>query len=331
MRDREDNLPNVVSGALPLFYPPFDDPDFRRLYPFLGRSERVNTFTVSDSLSRTNLRMNFLDEGSGPPVVMVHGNPTWSYYWRNLIAALKGEHRCIALDHIGCGLSDKPPASVYDYSLKSRIDDLEALLDHLGIQEKITLVVQDWGGMIGLGYAARHPERIARIVASNTGCSRLPQSKGFPYSLWLGRNTKLGEWLILNRNAFCRLAAKWCVTRRPLPPDVREMYLKPYDSPAHRIAVLKFVQTIPLQPSDPGYDIVLGVEEAAAKLRSVPTLLLWGMKDFVFDRHFLAEWQRLYPHAITHTWPDCGHYLFEDATDEAIAKVKEFFTRHPVS
>ncbi len=282
-------------------------------------------------IPNSNHRLAYVDEGTGPPVVMLHGNPTWSFYYRNLVVALRDTHRCIVPDHIGCGLSDKPPTSLYDYSLKSRIDDVEALLDSLNIKEKITLVVQDWGGMIGMGYAARHPERIARIVATNTGCTRLPNAKGFPWSLWLGRNTKLGEWLILHRNLFCRLAAKWCVRRKPLPPDVRAMYLKPYDSPANRIAVLKFVQTIPLKPSDPGYDIVVGVEESAAKLRDVPTLLLWGMKDFVFDRHFLAEWQRLYPHAETKTWPDCGHYLLEDATDEAIMEVKTFLAKHPIS
>jgi cis-3-alkyl-4-acyloxetan-2-one decarboxylase len=280
---------------------------------------------------RNSIAKHYIDEGSGPPVVMLHGNPTWSFYYRNLVAALRDSNRCIVPDHIGCGLSDKPPASIYDYSLKSRIDDVEALLDHLGIREKITLVVQDWGGMIGMGYAARHSERIARIVATNTGCTRLPKAKGFPWSLWLGRNTKLGEWLILNRNAFCRLAAKWCVRRKPLLPDVRAMYLKPYDSPANRIAVLKFVQTIPLKPTDPGYDIVVGVEEAAAKFAGVPVLLLWGMKDFVFDRHFLAEWQRLFSHAETETWPDCGHYLLEDATDEVIMEVKAFLAKHPIS
>lgn len=290
------------------------------IYPFTGQT-----------LDRPGGRLHFLCEGAGPPVVMLHGNPTWSFYYRNLVLALRQTNRCIVPDHIGCGLSDKPPTSQYDYSLKSRIDDLEALLDSLNITEKITLVVQDWGGMIGMGYAARHPERIARIVATNTGCTRLPKSKGFPWSLWLGRNTRLGAWLILKQNAFCRLAAAWCVTRRPLTPDVRAMYLKPYDTPANRIAVLKFVQTIPLQPSDPGYDIVVGVEEAAPKFSQIPMLLLWGMKDFVFDRHFLTEWQRLYPHAETRTWSDCGHYLLEDATEEAIGAIREWLARHPVA
>lgn len=290
------------------------------LYPF-----------APQRFTRGGPALSYLDEGTGDPVVLLHGNPTWSFYYRHLVLALRDRHRCIAPDHIGCGLSDKPPASVYDYSLKSRIDDVEALLDHLNVRDRITLVVHDWGGMIGLGYAARHPERVKRIVALNTGCSRLPAAKGFPLSLRIGRNTRLGEWLILKRNAFCRAAANWCVTRRPLPADVRAMYLRPYDTPEHRVAVLKFVQTIPLKPTDPGYDIVVGVEEAAPKLRAVPVLLLWGMKDFVFDRHFLAEWQRFYPQAETHTWPDCGHYLLEDAGDEVIIRVQDFLTRHPLA
>ena len=289
------------------------------LYPLNGHN-----------LTRPAGRLHYLDEGTGDPVVMLHGNPTWSFYYRNLVLALRDNYRCVVPDHIGCGLSDKPPESLYDYSLKSRIDDLEALLDHLGLREDLTLVLHDWGGMIGMGYAARHPERIKRIVASNTGAFPLPKSKRLPRSLWLGRNTRLGAWLILRHNAFCRAAARWCVTRRKMPAHVRRMYLMPYDTPENRIAVLKFVQTIPLQPTDPGYDIITGVEASLPKFRDVPTLLLWGMRDFVFDKHFLAEWQRHFPHAQTHSWPDCGHYLLEDAGDEVIIRVKEFLAKHPI-
>jgi pimeloyl-ACP methyl ester carboxylesterase len=289
------------------------------LYPFTGHF-----------FDRPAGRLHYLDEGRGDPVVMLHGNPTWSFYYRNLVLELRESHRCIVPDHIGCGLSDKPPESRYDYSLKSRIDDLEALLDHVGVTSSITLVLHDWGGMIGMGFAARHPERIKRIIASNTGAFPLPTTKRFPFSLWLGRNTRLGAWLILKKNAFCRLAARWCVKRRKLSPEVREMLLLPYDTPEHRVAVLKFVQTIPLREMDLGYDIVRDTAASLEKFRDVPMLLLWGMKDFVFDRHFLAEWQRHFPHAETHTWPDCGHYLLEDATDQVIMNVREFLMKHPI-
>ena len=289
------------------------------LYPFAGRF-----------LDLSAGKLHYLDEGLGDPIVMLHGNPTWSFYYRNLVLALRGNYRCIVPDHIGCGRSDKPPATRYDYSLKSRVDDLEALLDHLGVRENLTLVLHDWGGMIGMTFAARHPERIKRIVASNTAAFPLPMGKRLPRSLRLGRNTRLGAWLILRRNAFCRLAARWCVARKPLPPEIREMYLRPYDTAENRVAVLNFVQTIPLKETDPGYDIVRDTAAALLKFSNLPTLLLWGMKDFVFDRHFLAEWQRYFPHAEVHTWPDCGHYLLEDAADEVIMRVRQFLANHPI-
>jgi haloalkane dehalogenase len=289
------------------------------LYPFEPR-----IFT------RHNLRMSYLDEGRGDPVVMLHGNPTWSFYYRNLVLALRDSYRCIAPDHIGCGLSDKPTVKFYDYSLRSRVDDVEALLDRLALRDNLTLVVHDWGGMIGMTFAARHPERIKRLVVSNTAAFPMPASKKLPWSLWLGRNTSLGAWLILKYNAFCRLAASWCVERRKLPDDVRQMYLMPYDTPEHRVAVLKFVQTIPLDPSDPGYDILHDTALSLEKFRGVPTLLLWGMKDFVFDEPFLAEWQRLLPNAQSQLWEDCGHYLLEDAGDDVIMWVREFLGRHPL-
>jgi len=297
-----------MSDDFPLGLPYFYD-----LYPF-------NT----DRLPRGRYSLHYIDEGAGEPIVMLHGNPTWSFYYRNLVLALRGKFRCIVPDHLGCGLSDIPPANQYDYSLKSRIDDLEALLDNLEVKENITLVLHDWGGMIGMGYAARHPERIKRIIASNTAAFHLPKAKRFPRSLWLGRNTRLGAWLILKKNAFCRLAARWCVARHPLPDDVKQMYLMPYDSPEHRVAVLKFVQTIPLSPREPGYDIVTDIELSLEKFRDLPVLLLWGLKDYVFDAQFLKQWQWHFPDAEIHTWPDCSHYLLEDAGNEAIVKVTEF-------
>src|SRR5260221_904619 len=184
------------------------------------------------------LRLHYLDEGRGDPVVMLHGNPTWSFYYRNLVKALRDDHRCIVPDHIGCGLSDKPTAEQYDFSLKSRIDDLERLLEYLNIQENVTLVLHDWGGMIGMGYAVRQPERIRRLIVLNTGAFHLPKGKRFPWALWLGRNTRLGAWLILRRNAFCRMAARIGTKRRRLDPRVRDGLLAPYDTPAHRLAVL---------------------------------------------------------------------------------------------
>lgn len=273
--------------------------------------------------------MHYLDEGvgEGEPVVMLHGNPTWSYYYRNLVAALRDRFRCIVPDHIGCGFSDKPQPPRYDYSLKSRVDDLTALLDSLAIQDRVNLIVHDWGGLIGMAWAARHVSAIKRLVVMNTAAFHKPKSKSLPFRLWVARNTRLGEWLIRSRNLFCKHAANVCVKRRPLPPEVREWYLKPYDSWDNRVAVLKFVQTIPLYPDNPGYEIVSETEAALPRFASTPTLICWGLKDFVFDQPFLEEWEKRSLHAEVHRFEDCGHYLLEDAVDEIVPMISNFLAK----
>jgi haloalkane dehalogenase len=282
------------------------------LYPFQG------TF-----FDRSGIRLHYLDEGAGPPVVMIHGNPSWSFMYRDLILALRSRHRCVAPDHIGCGLSDKPSDDRYDFSLASRIADLDALLESLGIRE-CSLVVHDWGGMIGMAWAVRHPERVRRLVVLNTGAFRLPTAKRLPFALWLGRDTRFGEWLIRRCNLFCRRAASIGVQRKKMPPEVRAGYLQPYDSWDNRIAVARFVRTIPLKPADPGYDIVMEVERGLDALREKPTLIAWGARDFVFDHHFLEEWRRRFPRAEVMRFDDCGHYILEDAAQEIIPRVATF-------
>ena len=267
-------------------------------------------------------RLHYLDEGAGSPVVMLHGNPTWSFYYRNLVAALRDGHRCIVPDHVGCGKSDKPQD--YPYTLERRVADLDRLLNHLDVKNDITLVVHDWGGMIGLAWAAQHPERIARLVILNTGAFHLPAAKPLPRSIWWIRKTPFGPLLARGFNAFCLGAAKYCVTRKPLAPEVRDGLLAPYDSWANRVAILRFVQDIPLAPGDPGYDLVSATEQKLHLLRDVPMLICWGMRDFCFDHHFLAEWTKRFPNADVHTFADAGHYILEDARDEVTALVQQF-------
>jgi len=283
------------------------------LYPFSNHYLEID-----------GLRYHYLDEGQGEPVVMLHGNPTWSFYFRNLVLGLRDNYRTVVPDHIGCGLSDKPDSEHYEFSLERRVDDLEQLLEHLQIHENITLVLHDWGGMIGMAYATRYPERISRFIVMNTAAFHLPKSKPFPWLLWLGRNTGLGAWLILHWNAFCRLAARICARRHVLPAVVRQGLLAPYDCPAHRLAVLRFVQTIPLKAGDPGYEIVSDVERNIEQFRDRPMLICWGMKDFVFDHHFLAEWERHFPNAEVLRFAAAGHYVLEDAAVEIVENVRRF-------
>ena len=272
-----------------------------------------------------DIRMHYVDEGErdAPVVLMLHGNPTWSFYWRRLIKALSPTHRVIAPDHIGCGKSDKPDDDRYAYRLERRISDIERLVEHLDLRD-VTLMVHDWGGMIGMGWAHRHPELVSRLVLLNTAAFGLPSTKRMPTSLWLARNTKVGSVLVRGFNAFSRGATRLCVTRRPLTAEVRNALCAPYDSWNNRRAVLRFVQDIPLVDSDPSFKILTEVSDELSQFDDRPTMICWGDKDFVFDHHFLRVWEDKLPSADVHRFPDCGHYVLEDAGEEIEQLVREF-------
>ena len=284
----------------------------------------------SNFLDLNGLQYHYLDEGQGEPVIMLHGNPSWSFYYRNLAKTLRSSYRVIVPDHIGCGLSDKPVDSAYSFTLKQRVDDLEALLEQLSIDKKITLILHDWGGMIGMAYASRHPERIARLVILNTAAFHLPADKTFPWALKICRDTQLGAFLVQGFNMFARCAALVGCKRNPLSAELRKAYCSPYDSWQTRIATLRFVQDIPLQPDDVGYDLISDIENGLQRFADRPMLICWGEKDFVFDRHFLEQWKNHFPAAKVHSFADCGHYILEDAKDEVIPLIEEFLSDNPL-
>jgi pimeloyl-ACP methyl ester carboxylesterase len=290
---------------------------FHPEYPFANRF-----------FERGGLRMHYLDEGpsDGEPVVMVHGNPTWSFYYRRLILALRDRFRCLAADHIGMGLSDKPADAEYSYTLCQRVADFEAWMGATTGAQPITLIVHDWGGMIGLAYATRHPERISRLVVLNTAAFPLPPGKKLPWQLRLCRTPAIGALLVRGMNLFCRGAARNCV-RRPLSPDVRQSYLRPYNSWSDRRAVLRFIQDIPLTRDDPAMPIVEQTAAGLSQLTNRPMLIGWGMRDFVFDESFLDEWRERFPKAKIHRFQNAGHYVLEDAADELIPLIQRFLLR----
>jgi len=283
------------------------------LYPFQPKTLQIKQLCYS-----------YLDEGEGEQtVLMVHGNPSWSFYYRNLVLQLRDKYRCIAPDHIGCGLSDKPEDKQYPYQLQQRIDDLQTLIDHLGITRNITLVVHDWGGMIGMGFAAANPERISRIVVLNTGAFRLPKSKHMPWLLHLCR-TPVGAVMIRGLNAFSWLTAKIGVKRQAMSADVQKAYTAPYHDWKSRISTLRFVEDIPLNDNHVSYPVVCHIEQQLTQFKNTPMLICWGMQDFVFDHHFLSEWQQRFPQAHVHSFPDCGHYILEDAATDVIPLIRNF-------
>ena len=285
---------------------------------------------------RPGLSMNYLDEGprDGEVVVMLHGNPSWSYYWRTLVAGLSDKYRCIVPDHVGMGLSDRPddaPSAQprYDYTLQSRIDDLDALLKHLNIDGPVTLAVHDWGGMIGFGWALRDPSRVKRLVITNTASFPLPQAKRFPSRLAMGRDSKFGGWLIRRFNLFARGAA-WFGTTRALPKDVRTAYAGVYDGWDEAISTLRFMQDIPLTEGDRAWPLVKAAEAALPGYADRPAFIGWGLKDFVFDKHFLAGFRAALPNAEVHAFDDANHYVLEDKHEVLVPAIRAFLGRNPL-
>lgn len=290
-------------------------------YPFIPQRFEV----------RPGLSMSYLDEGprDGEVVVMLHGNPSWSYYWRNLVTGLADRYRCIVPDHVGMGFSDKPSDDRYDYTLQSRVDDLAALLRHLGITGPVTLAVHDWGGMIGFGWALSHAAQVKRLVITNTAAFPLPRAKPMPWQIALGRDWKFGAFIIRAFNAFSSGASYLGVENR-MPADVRRAYVSPYDSWANRISTVRFMQDIPLGPGDKAWALL---EEAGRRLPEFadrPALLGWGLQDFVFDKHFLAGFRAALPQAEVHAWDDAGHYVLEDKATELVPLIRDFLERHPL-
>jgi haloalkane dehalogenase len=264
--------------------------------------------------------LHYIDEGAGRVIVMVHGNPTWSYYYRHLIALLSKTYRVIAIDHLGCGLSDKPQK--YPYQLKNHIDNLQALLRQLRINS-YSLIVHDWGGAIGLGVAGRYPAAIEKLVILNTAAFR---SQRIPWRIRLCRWPFIGSLLVRGLNGFAGPAVFMAVTRR-LRPDVARAYLAPYDSWQNRVAVYGFVRDIPLTTAHPSYATLQKVEEGLQALaaRDVPVCICWGGMDFCFNDHFYEEWRRRFPRAECHYFKDAGHYVLEDALSEIKPLLVNFF------
>jgi haloalkane dehalogenase len=285
---------------------------WRSLYPFQSRE-----------LTLAGHRYHYIDEGRGPTLLMVHGNPTWSFYWRDLILALRDRYRIIAVDHIGCGLSDKPSPRAYSYRLAQRVADLGQLIETLDLRQ-ITLVAHDWGGGIGMGAAVAMPERFKRFVLMNTAAFRAPSC---PWQIRLCRIPLLGPAAVQGLNLFVRAALRTttCKLER-MTPAVKAGYLAPYDSWAHRVAVSQFAIDIPMSPKHPTYQTLVDIENGLGQFRRHPVCLIWGMRDWCFTPWFLDRFLEFFPQAETHRIADAAHYVVEDA-HERIAPIIDAFIK----
>ncbi|MBL8814975.1 MAG: alpha/beta fold hydrolase [Planctomyces sp.] len=279
---------------------------------------------TSNWFSHEGHAIHYLDEGTGPVLLMVHGNPTWSFAWRNLIKGLRDQYRIIAVDHLGCGFSEKPQDRSL-YTLDLHIRRLMALVESLGLQ-KITLIGHDWGGAIGMGTAVRIPERFERFILMNTAAFR---SSAIPRRIALCRIPWLGRIGVQGFNLFAGAAIRMAV-EHPLSESAAKGFLAPYDKWEHRVAVHEFVQDIPLEPSHISYQTLCDVENGLEQFRHHPMLLAWGMKDWCFTPSFFEQFRSRFPDAQTHCISDAGHYIFEDAKDELLSVIRKFLQGVPI-
>lgn len=283
----------------------------RALYPFESRWLPL----------RCGHRMHYLDEGTGPPLLMLHGNPTWSFYYRDLVRELRNHYRCIVPDHIGCGFSDKPQD--WDYRIPSHVENVLELAEHLDLAG-VTLVTHDWGGPIGVLAAIRSPARFARFVTFNTGATLL----ALPRALTLLRHPAVGGFVIQRLNGMVRagLAATRLNGRR-LAPAVRQGYLLPYSTAANRLGILRFVQEIPLEPGHPNRGLLAMMARDSNTLAARPHLAIWGMRDPVFGPPYLAHWLQRFPAAEVHRFTGAGHWVVEEAASQILPLMREFLAR----
>ena len=264
--------------------------------------------------------MHFVDEGSGNPIVFVHGNPAWSFEFRHLIAGLRSRFRCVAPDHIGFGLSSRSDRSE-DHHPKSHANRFASLIDHLGLRD-LTLFVNDWGGPIGLDFARRSPDRVKRLVISNTWCWSVGDDFHFKSFSFL-MSSWVGQYLIRHHNIFVNKVMPMAVgNRNVLTSEVMAHYRNAQPSPAARAA----------NAALPGYIVDAGewldsIWRERATFAGKPSLALWGLRDIAFRRKELERWKSEFTDIELHEFQDCGHFLAEEAPEKVLRALRVFMSR----
>ena len=291
------------------------------LYPFRSRFVTVGRGTATGGTQ--GHRMHYVDEGSGPVVVCLHGNPTWGFLFRNLIAALRDDFRVIVPDHIGCGLSDQPGDVCFRAG--DRIGHLEDLLAELGVG-RFSLVMHDWGGPLGTGLAVRRPADVERLVYFNT---TLAEMALLPGMIRRAAAPVIGRLLTQDTMQFLKLLTSFGVVQA-MPEEVKRGYLRPYRSRAGRRAIWGFVQDIPFSPSHPTAPLMDDMVARLPALADTPVKIIWGMKDPCFHPGILRQVAARFPQADVVRVPDASHLVLEDAPSRSIAAVREFLGPAPV-
>ena len=261
------------------------------------------------------MSLHYVDEGprGGPTVLLVHGNPTWSYLWRHQLRELSASgHRCVAFDHMGFGRSDKPP-QLYRYRLQAHIDNALALIDELDLRD-VVLVAHDWGGPVGLGAILERRERLRGLVLMNTWAWELPSF--LPPFVREFRTEGLGEILALGGNLFVE-SIPGGMAKRDTDPVMMDAYRAPFPDYWSRIGALAFQRDIPLTERDPSARLIGTIHDRLQEL-DVPVTLVWGMRDPVFQPVFLDQWREIFPEARVVELRDAAHFVPEDRPDAII-------------
>lgn len=273
----------------------------RRLYPFRHRW-----------LGADGTRIHYVDEGprDGATILLVHGNPVWSFVWREQVRALAGEgFRVVAPDHVGFGLSDKPGDVSY-YSLDRHVRNMERLCDELGLRD-VTVVVHDWGGPIGLGWVTEHPDRVKGLLVLDTWAwipSKAPKLP-LPYAI---ARTGLGNLLFDRWNLFLPLALRFGIgDRRLRPRAVMRAYRFPFRGTS-AAGILAFMRGIPSRDGEPNAPRMRRIEERLPTLRC-PKRLLWAENDPVLPLGAARKFQRIWPDAPLEIVAGARHFLSEEA------------------
>ncbi|MFW6193679.1 MAG: alpha/beta fold hydrolase [Gemmatimonadota bacterium] len=271
------------------------------VYPF--RTRRLEVDGAS---------LHLVDEGAGRPVLLLHGNPTWSFLHRHVVGDLAGRCRCIAPDLPGFGLSEAPDR--FGFTPREHARAVGRVVDELGL-EGFVLVGHDWGGPIGLAVAAERPDRVAGLVLCNTWCWR-PDLRLRAFSLLVGG--PVGRWLCLRRNAFARWIVPLGIHRRDRRTEaVLEAYRAPFPTPESRVPTWVFPRAI---RTSAGW--IADVEGRLHRLAGRPVELVWGMRDPMLGRRACLErWRRHFPDAGVDRVEDASHYLPEDRPDRLAAAV----------
>jgi cis-3-alkyl-4-acyloxetan-2-one decarboxylase len=271
-------------------------------------------------LQAGEVRLHYVDEGprDAPPLLMLHGNPTWSYMYRRPIELLSGRgHRCVAFDHMGFGRSDKPPEP-RRYVLSNHVANAIALVDELDLRD-VTLVMHDWGGPIGLGTLLERRDRFRALVAMNTWAWELPSF--LPGFLRQFRSDGLGEILALAGNMVVE-SIPGGMARRDVDEAMMDAYRAPHPGYWSRLGTLAFIRDVPLTENDVSAAFMGQINEALPGI-DLPLHVVWGMRDRVFVPAFIDEWQALFPGSEC-TELEAGHYLVEDRPDEVAEAIGAF-------